>query len=72
MGGSKQVRQQGRRWPEGREGRVQDRRGQTRRQRQRVEKMVDRGTRGKGVRGMAVGGGVGNPALRESAPPGGI
>ena len=33
MGGSEQVRQQGRQWPEGREGGGQDRRGQARRQR---------------------------------------
>ena len=55
MGGSEQVRQQGRRWPEGREGLGQDRRGQARRQRQGVEKMVDRVARGKGVGGMAAG-----------------
>ena len=28
----------------------------------------DRGTRGKGARGMAAGWGVGNPVLREFAP----
>ena len=43
-------------------------RGQARCQRQRVEKMVDTGTRGKGAEGMAAGGGVGHLALRESAP----
>ena len=53
--------------PENRKDRVTRGRGQARRQRQRVEKMVDRGTRGKGAGGLAAGWGVGNPALRECA-----
>ena len=51
-----------------REGGMTRERGQARCQRQRVEKMVDRGSRGKGARGIAAGWGVGNPALRECAP----
>ena len=53
MGGSEKGRRQ---------GRGQDGRGQARRkgQGQRVEKMVVRGTRGKGVGGMAAGSGVGH------------
>ena len=69
MGGSEKGRQQGRGRIEGREGGGQDEReGAGPPPRQRVEKMVDTGTRGKGSRGMAAGGGVRNPALRESAP----
>ena len=49
-------------------GQRDKREGAGRRQRQRVEKMVDGGTRGKGVGGMAAGWGVGTPALHESAP----
>ena len=50
MGGSEKGRQQRRGTIEGREGGGQDgREGQARRQRQRVEKMVDTGTRGKGA-----------------------
>ena len=61
MGGKEKGRQQGR----GQVGR-----GQALRQGrgQKVGKMVDRGTRGKGAGGMVAGWGVGNPALRESAP----
>ena len=43
-------------------------RGQARHQRQRVEKLLDRGTRGKGAGGMAAGRGFGNLALCECAP----
>ena len=69
MGGSQKGRQQGRGRIEGREGGGQEGgRGQAHRQRQRVEKMMDRGTTGKWARGMAAGCGVGNLALRESAP----
>ena len=42
--------------------------GHARLQQQTMEKMVETGTRAKGARGMAAGWGVGNPALRESAP----
>ena len=42
--------------------------GQARRQRWKVEKMVDRGTGGKGAEGMAAGWAVAHPALRECAP----
>ena len=41
--------------------------GQVPLQRQRVERMVDRGMRGKGARGIAASCGVGNPALRGPA-----
>ena len=69
MGGSEKGRQQRTGRIEGREGGGQEgREGAGCRQRQRVEKMVQRGTRGKGAGGMAAGWGVGNPALREFAP----
>ena len=66
MGGREKGRQQGRWWTEGREGGGQDGTGHARHQGQEVEKMVDKGTRGKGARGMAAGWGVWNPLLRES------
>ena len=61
------TREQGGRSDEREEGK-RGGRGQARRQRQTVEKMVHRWTRGKGAGGMAAGWGFGNAAVRESFP----